>query len=68
MSDDRMTRTGGTLPIAPHLKPKPAYFLQNFGCCPRYIRLHLPTPFAVHWVTEWVDLADATGLTIEGEA
>jgi hypothetical protein len=30
---DEMIRTSGTLPIAQHLRPKPAHFLQNFDCC-----------------------------------
>jgi hypothetical protein len=58
-------RISGTLPVAEHLRPKPA-ILQNFDCCPRYIRV--PMPFAIRWTTEWIDLEDATSLTIEGEA
>jgi hypothetical protein len=63
MSNDQMVRTSGTLPVAQHLKPKPA---QNFDCCPRYSRL--PMPFAHPWLIDCVDVDDATGLTIEGEA
>ncbi len=67
MSGDQMIRTSGTLPVAQRLRPKPApRSLQQSTCCPRYIRL--PRPFAVPWAVDWVDLEDAAGLTIEGEA
>ena len=64
---DDLIRTAGTLPVAQHLKPKPSP-LQNLDLCPKYKRLHLPPPFAVHWVTEWVDVDEASSLMIEGEA
>jgi hypothetical protein len=61
---DERFRTCGTLEVAEHLRPP--HSLQHLDCCPRYIRL--PMPFAIPWAVDWVDLEDATGLTIEGEA
>ena len=51
-------RTAGTFPIAPHLRPKPSP-LQHLDLCPKYRRLHLRSPFADHWVTQWIDLDEA---------
>jgi hypothetical protein len=65
---DEMIRTSGTLPVAQHLRPKPAFQHLDLDLCPKYTRLRLPSPFAVHWTTNWVDLDEAAGLTIEGEA
>lgn len=65
-TDDLMIRTNGTLEVAEHLRPKPARSLQHLDLCPKYTRI--PRPFAIRWVTEWIDLDEAASLTIEGEA
>jgi hypothetical protein len=66
MTGDQMTRTSGTLPVAEHLRPQPAF--QHLDLCPKYTRLRLPSPFAVHWTTVWIDLDEAASLIIAGEA
>jgi hypothetical protein len=65
MSGDQMIRTGGTLPVAQHLRPtpsqqKPRYF--------RYVRRGPPDPGYSDWIVRHVADYNPIEWPVEGEA
>jgi hypothetical protein len=65
VTDHHIIRTGGTLPVAPYLRPKPRQHPSRYF---RYTRRGPPVRGYGDWIVQHVDDYDPIEWPVEGEA